>query len=70
MAESIATEGLKHAVITSVDRDDLPDLGAGAWVETILAVKQDNPEIRMEVLIPDFQGREELIRQITEADRK
>lgn len=68
VAESIRVMGLKHAVITSVDRDDLPDLGAGAWVETILAVKRNNPEIRMEVLIPDFQGREELIRQIAKAE--
>ena len=59
--------GLKHAVITSVDRDDLPDLGAASWTETIIAVKQHNPGIRMEVLVPDFQGREELIMQIAEA---
>jgi lipoic acid synthetase len=67
VAESIRIMGLKHAVITSVDRDDLPDLGAASWVATILAVKQLNPGIRMEVLIPDFQGRKELIMQIAEA---
>jgi lipoic acid synthetase len=59
--------GLKHCVITSVDRDDLPDLGASFWVEVIRAVKEENPGITMETLIPDFQGREELIRQVIAA---
>jgi len=67
VAESIRIMNLKHAVITSVDRDDLPDLGAASWVATILAIKQHNPGIRMEVLIPDFQGRKDLIRQIADA---
>lgn len=52
---------LRHIVITSVDRDDLPDLGAGHWVEMIRALHKDCPEVTMEVLIPDFQGRMELI---------
>jgi lipoyl synthase len=55
---------LKHAVITSVDRDDLEDLGATHWVKVIRAVKEMNPSVTMEVLIPDFQGRSELIGQI------
>ncbi|MGE4586350.1 MAG: lipoyl synthase [Mangrovibacterium sp.] len=67
VAESIRLMKLKHAVITSVDRDDLPDLGAGFWAETIRTVKQLNPEVRMEVLIPDFQGRRELIQKVAEA---
>jgi lipoic acid synthetase len=67
VAESIRLMNLKHAVITSVDRDDLPDLGAAIWAETIRAIKQLNPGIRMEVLIPDFQGKRELIAQIAEA---
>lgn len=67
VAESIRIMNLKHAVITSVDRDDLPDLGASFWVKTILAIKQHNPGIRLEVLIPDFQGREKLILQVANA---
>jgi lipoic acid synthetase len=58
---------LKHAVITSVDRDDLPDLGAAFWSETIREVKKLNPETKIEVLIPDFQGRAELIHQVIDA---
>ncbi len=61
VAESIRLMELKHAVITSVDRDDLPDLGANFWAETIRQIKTTNPNTRIEVLIPDFQGRRELI---------
>lgn len=67
VAKSICLMKLKHAVITSVDRDDLPDLGAGHWVATIEAIKQVNPETTVEVLIPDFQGRLELVDQVVEA---
>ncbi len=67
VAKSIQLMQLKHAVITSVDRDDLADLGVGVWVETIRAVKQLNPVTKLEVLIPDFQGRKELIIQVAEA---
>jgi len=56
VAQSIRELGLKHAVITSVDRDDLPDTGAGHWAETILKVKEYNPETTLEALIPDFGG--------------
>jgi lipoic acid synthetase len=56
VAESIRLMGLKHAVITSVDRDDLPDKGAMHWHETIRAIKRANPETTIEALIPDFQG--------------
>ena len=58
---------LKHAVVTSVDRDDLPDLGAKHWVDTIKAIKKRNPGITIEVLIPDFQGRPELIDMVIDA---
>lgn len=61
VAESIRLMALKHAVITSVDRDDLPDLGAGHWERTIRTVKAVNPDTTVEVLIPDFQGRPELV---------
>ena len=67
VAESIRLMKLKHAVITSVDRDDLPDLGAAHWAETIRTIKAVNPETTVEVLIPDFQGRLELVDQVVEA---
>ncbi len=67
IASSVKLLHLKHAVITSVDRDDLEDLGATHWVKVIRAVKEMNPSVTMEVLIPDFQGRSELIGQIIEA---
>jgi lipoic acid synthetase len=67
VAESILKLKLKHAVITSVDRDDLPDLGAAHWVRTIQAIKEICPHVTMEVLIPDFQGRMSLLDQIIDA---
>ncbi|MCX4291632.1 MAG: lipoyl synthase [Odoribacter sp.] len=67
IAESVRLLKLKHVVLTSVDRDDLDDLGAGHWVKVIEAVKRENEGVTMEVLIPDFQGRRELIRQVIEA---
>ena len=70
VAESIKIMKLKHAVVTSVDRDDLPDLGAGAWVDTIQKIKETNPQTKLEVLIPDFQGRTELVQQIIHAKPK
>ena len=67
VAESIALMKLSHAVITSVDRDDLPDLGAAHWACTIREIKRLNPETTIEVLIPDFRGRKELVSQVIEA---
>lgn len=67
VAESVALMKLSHAVITSVDRDDLPDLGAAHWAQTIREIKRLNPETTTEVLIPDFQGRKELVTQVIEA---
>lgn len=61
VAESIRLMKLRHAVITSVDRDDLKDHGANHWAATIKTVKVFNPETTLEVLIPDFDGHEELI---------
>ena len=61
VAESIKLMNLKHAVVTSVDRDDLPDGGAAHWAKTIQAIKTVNPNTTLEVLIPDFDGRTELI---------
>ena len=67
VAESIALMKLSHAVVTSVDRDDLPDLGASHWVRTIREIKRLNPDTTVEVLIPDFQGRKELVAQVIDA---
>lgn len=61
VAESIRLMKLKHAVITSVDRDDLPDMSAQHWADTIRKIKDVNPKTTIEVLIPDFQGKTELI---------
>ncbi len=61
IVESVKSLKLKHIVITSVDRDDLSDLGAGHWAEMIHTLKKECPKVTMEVLIPDFQGREELV---------
>ena len=67
VAESIRLMNLKHAVITSVDRDDLPDMGAQHWVDTIRTIKEVNPETTVEVLIPDFQGRLDLVDRVVAA---
>ncbi|PWE01133.1 lipoyl synthase [Marinilabilia rubra] len=67
IARSIQIMKLKHAVITSVDRDDLEDGGAGVWAETILKVKEMNPGITQEVLIPDFNGLTHLIQKVIDA---
>jgi lipoic acid synthetase len=67
IAESVKLMGLSHAVITSVDRDDLPDLGVAQWVAPIAAIQKINPTTTIEVLIPDFQGRKSAIQQIIEA---
>ena len=58
VARSIKIMGIKHAVITSVDRDDLKDMGSIIWAETIRAIRRMNPETTLETLIPDFQGVE------------
>ncbi len=57
VARSVQLMKVKHAVITSVDRDDLKDGGASIWVETINEIRKENPETTMETLIPDFKGR-------------
>lgn len=67
LAESIQKLQLKHAVITSVDRDDLPDLGADHWRRCIEEVRALNPNTTIEVLVPDFQGHEELVDLVASA---
>lgn len=58
VARSIKLMNIKHAVITSVDRDDLKDMGSIIWAETVKAIRRMNPETTLETLIPDFQGIE------------
>ncbi len=64
VARSIKIMDIKHAVITSVDRDDLPDQGTIIWTETVQAIRRMNPNTTLETLIPDFQGREDLLDSI------
>src|SRR5436853_3679621 len=67
VAEAVATLGLKHAVVTSVNRDDDNVGGAKVFAETIRAIRASTPDCRVEVLIPDFQGLEEPLRIVLEA---
>lgn len=67
VAQSVKLMKLRHVVITSVDRDDLPDLGAEHWVKTIEAVREENPHTTIEILVPDFQAKEELIDKVCAA---
>ncbi len=59
VAAAAARMGLRHVVVTSVDRDDLADRGAEHWAQTIRALRRSNPELKVEVLVPDFLGAEE-----------
>lgn len=67
LAETIRLLKLKHCVITSVARDDLNDGGAAFWAETIRTIKKVNPGITMEALIPDFNGKNNLIQEVIDA---
>jgi lipoic acid synthetase len=67
VAETVRSMGLQHAVVTSVDRDDLPDGGASLFAATIRKIHQLNPECAVEVLTPDFGGRLDAIRIVLEA---
>ncbi len=67
VAESVKLLNLKHVVLTSVDRDDMDDLGAGIWAATIKEVKRVNPHTTIETLTPDFDGRPELIKIVADA---
>lgn len=67
VASAVAEIGLDYVVITSVDRDDLPDQGASHFAETIHRVRQAHPEVLIEVLIPDFQGEPDLVEKIIDA---
>jgi lipoic acid synthetase len=67
VARSVAQLGLRHAVITSVDRDDLADGGSGIFARTIRSIRRLSPGTTVEVLTPDFQGDREAIRTVVEA---
>jgi lipoic acid synthetase len=67
VADSVAQLGLRHAVITSVDRDDLADGGSGIFARTIRAIRRRSPDTTIEVLTPDFQGDFEAVRTVVEA---
>jgi len=68
VAAAVDEIGLDYVVLTSVDRDDLPDQGAGHFAQTIREIKERDPSILVEVLIPDFQGEPELVRKIIHAE--
>ena len=68
VAQSIQIMNIKHAVITSVDRDDLKDMGSIIWLETVQAIRRMNPKTTLETLIPDFQGNEMMLDRIIEAN--
>ncbi|MEF8907744.1 MAG: lipoyl synthase, partial [Haloarculaceae archaeon] len=67
VADAVAEIGLDYVVLTSVDRDDLPDQGAGHFAETVRAIKQRDPSILVEALIPDFQGERRLVQKVIDA---
>jgi lipoic acid synthetase len=67
LAHAVQQMTLDYVVVTSVDRDDLPDFGAGAFASTIQSIKARRPECRVEVLIPDFQGQEAPLRTVLDA---
>jgi len=67
LARAVETLALDYVVVTSVDRDDLEDFGAGVFAATVRAIKARRPDCRVEVLIPDFQGHEAPLRAVLEA---
>ena len=68
VARWVKNLNLRHVVITSVDRDDLPDLGATHFAQTVAEVRRANPQVVIEVLTPDFQGKGELVSQVCAED--
>ena len=65
VAESVRLMGLRHVVVTSVTRDDLPDGGARHWAATVEAIREENPDATIELLIPDLDARADLIEIVT-----
>ncbi len=70
VAKSVKLMKLKHCVLTSVDRDDLDDLGATVWIDTVKEIKKQSPHTTIETLIPDFDGRSELIDDVCNAGQE
>lgn len=70
VAKSVKLMKLKHCVLTSVDRDDLDDLGSEVWINTVQEIKKSSPETTIETLIPDFDGREDLINKVCSAGQE
>lgn len=68
VAEAVKALGLEYVVITSVTRDDLPDGGASHFVKTIKAIKEKTPKVKVEVLIPDFQGSQDSLDKVIQAE--
>ena len=64
VAQSVKLMGVKHAVITSVDRDDMPDGGSEIWAQTVRAIRHRSPETTLETLIPDFAGKWENLERV------
>ncbi len=67
VADAVKLMGLNHIVLTSVDRDELPDGGAAVWAKSILAIRETVPECTIEVLIPDFQGNADALQTVLNA---
>ena len=67
IAQTTKTMGMKHVVVTSVARDDLPDQGAEQFAKTIKQIQKHCPDVIVEVLTPDFKGREDILRTVVEA---
>ena len=67
VAEAVKSMGVRHAVITSVNRDELPDQGSEHWAKTILEVRRLNPKVSIEVLIPDFLGDMDCLKRVVDA---
>lgn len=67
VAQAVKTMGLRHAVITSVARDELQDQGSGIWAATIRAIRHEGPTTKIEVLIPDFRGNRECLDRVLDA---
>ena len=68
LSRAVDALGLAYVVVTSVDRDDLPDFGAGAFAATVNAIHQRRPDCKVEVLIPDFQGHESSLKTVLDAE--
>jgi lipoic acid synthetase len=67
LADTIEQMNLRHVVLTSVDRDDLDDGGSELWARTVRRVKERNPRVTIETLIPDFNGQEDLIHKVIDS---